>query len=168
MVEVVEVPVGSACPPPEKAKRQPLDPEETAIRDRLLAFQTELQVAGTVLPSTVRKVMDLVPTERLDEALRFVAEKLYWRRRNESSYRRHVGWGFVLRVLEQDLVVPTHDRAGFEKRPVAPLAKLSGTTPPLAVSQRRPPRSLRQRGGLVAAGEIIKDLGLLEVVEADE
>lgn len=36
--------MGSACPPPEKAKRQPLTPEETAVRDRLLAFQTELQV----------------------------------------------------------------------------------------------------------------------------
>jgi hypothetical protein len=167
-VEVVEVPVGSACLPPEKAKRQPPTPEETAVRDRLLAFQTELQVAGTILPSTVRKVMSLVPTERLDEALRFVADKLHWRRRNESSYRRHVGWGFVLRVLEQDLTVPNPDKAGFEKRPVEPLANLSGTTPPLAVSQRRPPRSLRQRGGLVAAGEIIKDLGLLEVVEADE
>ena len=168
VVEVVEVPVGSACLPPEKAKRQPLSLEETAVRDKLLAFQTELQVAGTILPSTVRKVRDLVPTERLNEALRFVAEKLYWRRRNESSYRRHVGWGFVLRVLEQDLAVPDPDKASSEKRPVEPPSNLSGTTPPLAVSQRRPPRSLRQRGGLVAAGEIIKELGLLEAVAVTE
>jgi hypothetical protein len=163
IVEVVEVLAGSACPPPEKAKRPPLTEEETAVRDKLVAFQTELRVAGTILPSTVRKVMTLVPTERLPEALRLVADKLYWRRRNESSYRRHVGWGFVLRVLEQDLAVPTAGTTAAEKRPGEPLVNPTGTAPPFAVSQRRRPLSLGQRGGLLSAGDILADLGVVEL-----
>jgi hypothetical protein len=131
VVEVVEVPAGSACTSPEKAKHKPPTPEETAVLNMLVGFQTELAVAGTILPSTVRKVMNLVPTERLTEALRFVAEKLYWRRRNESSYRWHVGWGFVLRVLEQDLAVPTRQVVAAEDSPVEPLVNLTGTARPL-------------------------------------
>jgi hypothetical protein len=168
IVEVIEVPAGSACPSPEKAKSQPLTPDEIAVRDRLLKFQAELRIAGTILQSTVRKVMDLVPTERLTEALRFVAGKLYWRRRNEPSYRLHVGWGFVFQVLEQDFAVPGRRTATAEKRPVQPLVNPPGTTPPLAVSQQCLPRSPRQHGGFVRAGDILGEMGLLETVAGSD
>jgi len=156
ILEVVEIPRGSAC------TAKPLTPEDNAVRDMLVGFQAELQVAGTILSSTVRRVMSLVSTERLPEALRFVAEKLYWRRRRESSYRRHVGWGFVLRVLEQDLNAPIIKETVSTKWPVEPPVNLTGTTSPWTVSQQRPPGSPRRGGGLVRAGEILKDLGPLE------
>jgi hypothetical protein len=156
IVEVVEIPIDAACPYPQTAKRKPLTQEEAGVREQLERFQVELAIAGTILPSTVRRVMSSVPTEKMTEALRFVADKLYWRRRNESSYRRHVGWGFVLRVLEQDFAAPTR----AEKRPVEPPANVSGTAPPVAVPQRRPPGSSGRRGGLVRAGDILSDLGL--------
>ena len=163
VVEVVEVPAGPACPSHEKAKSQPLTHDEIAVRDRLLKFQSELKVAGTILPSTVRKVMDLVPEERLTEALRFVAGKLYWRRRNEPSYRLHVGWGFVFQVIEQDFATG-HKTATAEKRPVEPLVNPPGPTPPPSVSQQCPSRSPRQHGGFVRAGDILGEMGLLEMV----
>jgi len=161
IVEVVEIPSGSACTSPQPAKRKPLTQEEAGVREELERFQVELEIAGTILPSTVRRIMASVSTERLAEALRFVADKLYWRRRRESSYRRHVGWGFVLRVLEQDFAVPSHP----EKRPVQPLVNLSSTTPPWTVSKQRAPRSPRRRGGLVRAGEILADLGMVGAAE---
>jgi hypothetical protein len=57
VAEVVEIPASSACPFPEKAKREPLTPEETAVLEVLTDFQAQLQIAGTILPSTVRRVM---------------------------------------------------------------------------------------------------------------
>ena len=89
IVEVVEILIGSACPSPQTAKRKPLTQEEVGVREELERFQVELEIAGTILPSTVRRIMASVPAEQMTEALRFVADKLYWRRRNESSYRRH-------------------------------------------------------------------------------
>src|SRR5208283_1616588 len=127
IVEVVEIPTGSACTSPQPAKRRPLTQEEAGVREQLERFQVELEIAGTILPSTVRRIMASVPTERLPEALLFVADKLYWRRRRASSYRRHVGWGFVLRVLEQDFAVPSR----IKKRPVERLANLTGKNAPL-------------------------------------
>ena len=161
IVEVVEIPIDSACPSPQTAKRKPLTQAEAGVREHLERFQVELEIAGTILPSTVRRIMASVPTEQMTDALRFVADKLYWRRRNESSYRRHVGWGFILRVLEQDFAVPR----GAEKRPVEPPKNLSGTAPPLAVPQRRPPRSSGRREGLVRAGDILADLGVVAAIE---
>jgi hypothetical protein len=162
IVEVVEVPAGSACPSPEKAKRKPLTPEESAVFGVLADFQAQLQIAGTILPSTVRRMMASIPTARLLEALRFVADKLYRRRRNEPSYRSRVGWGFVFRILEQDFVVPSRQTPPSEKSPVARLANSTGTAPPLVVPQRHRPGSPPQRGGLLSAGEILADLGLAE------
>jgi hypothetical protein len=161
IVEVVEIPAGSACTSSQTVKRKPLTQEEAGVREQLEQFQVEIEIAGTILPSTVRRIMASVPPERLTEALRFVAEKLYWRRRRESSYRRHVRWGFVLRVLEQDFAGPSRT----EKRRVEPLVNLSGTTPPWTVSQQRPPRSPRRRGGLVRVGEILAALGVVETAE---
>jgi hypothetical protein len=161
VVEVVEIPPGSACVFPEKEKRKPLNQEEAGVREQLERFQVELEIAGTIQPSTVRRVMASISTDRLTMALRFVAEKLYWRRRNGPSYRRHVGWGFVFRVLEQDFAVPGRANTLAEKSPVEPPINQTGTAPPLAVSQRRPPRSPRQRGGLVRAGDILTEMDLL-------
>ena len=157
IVEVVEIPAGSACPFPQTAKRKPLTQDEAGVREQLERFQVELEIAGTILPSTVRRIMASVPREQTTEALRFVAEKLYWRRRRESSYRRHVGWGFVLRVLEEDFAVPS----GAQKRPVQPLMNSTATAPPQVVSQRRPPGSSGRREGLVRAGDILADLGVV-------
>jgi hypothetical protein len=161
IVEVVEIPTGSACTSAQAAKHKPLTQEEAGVREQLERFQIELELAGTILPSTVQRIMAAVSTERMTDALRFVADKLCWRRRRESSYRRHVGWGFVLRVLEQNFAVPNHT----EKRPVQPPVNLSGTTPPWAVSQERPSGSPRRRGGLVPAGEILKELGVVGTAE---
>jgi hypothetical protein len=161
VVEVVEIPAGSACLFPEREKRKPLNQEEAGVREQLERFQIELEIAGTILPSTVRRVITSVPTDRLTVALRFVAEKLYWRRRNGPSYRRHVGWGFVFRVLEQDFAVPSRETTLAEKSQVEPPINQTGTAPPLAVSQSRLPGSSRQRGGLVRAGDILAEMDLL-------
>jgi hypothetical protein len=163
VVEVVEIPAGSVCqPPPEKEKRKPLTQEEAGVREQLERFQVELEITGTILPSTVRRVMVSVPTNRLTAALRFVAEKLYWRRRNGSSYRRHVGWGFVLRVLEQDFAVPSQETTPAEKSPAVPpvnpirearACSAHRAVPSRSISARmspartRPPRWRGDRGG---------------------
>jgi hypothetical protein len=44
---------------------------------------------------------------------------------------------------------------------VEPQLNRTGTTPPIAVSQRRPPRSPRERGGLLNAGKILAALRLV-------
>jgi hypothetical protein len=160
VVEVIEIPAGSACAFPEKEKRKPLTQEEAGVREQLERFQIELEIAGTIQPSTVRRVMASVPADRLTVALRFVAEKLYWRRRNSPSYRRHVGWGFVFRVLEQDFAAPSRETTPAEKSPGEPPANRTGTAPPPAVSQQRPSGSPRRRGGLVRAGDILTGMDL--------
>jgi len=71
VVEVVEVPAGSAClSPPEREKHKPLNQAEAGVREQLERFQIDLEIAGTIQPSTVRRVMASVPTDRLTAALR--------------------------------------------------------------------------------------------------
>ena len=58
-----------ACPPPEKAKMEPLTPQESKVMDWLRLFQKDLQIGGTVEASTVREVLKVVIPEDLPKAL---------------------------------------------------------------------------------------------------
>ena len=58
-----------ACPSPEKAKSEPLTPQESKVMDWLRLFQKDLQIGGTVEASTVREVLKVVIPEDLPKAL---------------------------------------------------------------------------------------------------
>ena len=131
VVEVVEIPAGSACTSPQMVKRRPFTQAEAGVREQLERFQVELEIAVTILPSTVRRIMASVPANRLPDTLRFVANKLYWRRRRESSYRRHVGWGFVLRVFGAGLRHAEPPNSNHRKAPRRAAGKLVGHHAPV-------------------------------------
>jgi hypothetical protein len=91
-----------ACLSPEKAKTEPLSPQESRVMDWLRLFQKDLRIGGTIEASTVREVVKVVTPDDLPKALRLVADKLAERRRRDHHYRERVDFGLVLVILRQD------------------------------------------------------------------
>src|ERR1039457_5720223 len=105
-----------ACPSPEKAKAEPLTPQESEVMDQLRWLQRDLRIDGSIEASTVREVLKVVALEDLPKALRLVADKVADRRRRDHHYRERIDFGLVLTILRQDYPRPGQANMPFLKR----------------------------------------------------
>jgi hypothetical protein len=121
--------------------------------------------------STAREVLKIIGPKDLPSALKLVAEKLWERRRRDSSYRRRVDFGFVLTVLRQDWI-GAPSLAGRTSIPATAVEKQDGASvapsPPIAVSgppRYREPTGARRnesRDRFRRAGDILRSSGIFE------
>jgi hypothetical protein len=153
-----------ACPSPEKAKSEPLTPQESKVMDWLRLFQKDLRIGGTVEVSTVREVLKVVTPDDLPKALKYVGDKLADRRRRDHHYRERIDFGLVLVILRQDYSVRGHNDVRFLKRKnisVASAASGAMLGPSIPGARYGEPRRA-SRDGLSRAGDILRGSRLLD------
>ena len=158
------IPACPACPSPEKAKDEPLTPQEAEVMGWLRLFQKDLRIGGTIEASTVREVLKVVTPEDLPQALKYVGDKLADRRRRDHHYRERVDFGFVLTVLRQDYRRPEHPNMPFLTQrdiSVTLAAAPAILRPPIPPERNGEPRKA-PRNGLSSANEILNAAALAD------
>lgn len=157
-------PTYPACRVPEKAKTEPLTPQESEVMDWLRLFQKDLRIGGTIEASTVREVLKVVTPEDLPKALRLVADKLADRRRRDHHYRERIDFGLVLVILRQDYAIPAQANMPFLRRKDIPSASAAAgamSGPPIPCARNGEPRRAT-RNGFSRAGDILSGSRLLD------
>jgi hypothetical protein len=157
-------PINPACLSPEKAKTDPLTPQESKVMDWLHLFQKDLRIGGTVEASTVREVLKVVTPDDLPKALKYVGDKLADRRRRDHHYRERIDFGLVLVILRQDYSGTRNSNMPFVKRKdISSASAASGAMlgPPIPGARNGEPRRA-SRDGLSRAGDILRGSRLLE------